>query len=224
MNARRGQQSLKNESQALVVCKKNFKRATSFLAIHKVASGPKAGAPIHAVRELPRAALIYGVGAVDAFLSDFSAEMLVAQLEFAISGAETREVLKRLQGEFPTAALEIAVLRDQIDRKRRLQEIIAEYFHTKVSHHGSKAVSQSLVRLGSRPEKFWEGLLEDWRDKDSPSRYLDNWTTLRHEIVHQGKAPSVRRPDAMKFLKFGYVLCGTFDAMVRLDTLNAWKR
>ena len=96
----------------------NIRRASYFLDIHEEAQ-QGAGAPSLPYRELPRGAVVFAVGALDAYLSEVSAEVIVRDLESAVAPTETREVLKRVQAEVPTLSLEIAVLRRQAPMARQ---------------------------------------------------------------------------------------------------------
>ena len=59
----------------------NMRRASYFLDLHESIHGGVQGAPQNPVRELPRASVVFAVGALDAYLSDVSAEVLVHLLQ-----------------------------------------------------------------------------------------------------------------------------------------------
>ena len=59
----------------------NIRRASYFLDIHQQVHAGTHGAPVLALRELPRGALVFAVGALDAYLSDVSAEVIIHQCE-----------------------------------------------------------------------------------------------------------------------------------------------
>ena len=88
-------------TQAKNVFDTNIERSGYFLKIHEDAQNG-AGAPALRFRELPRASIVFTVGAVDAYLSDMSAEVLIAQLQSAPPTQQMREILKRIQNELPT--------------------------------------------------------------------------------------------------------------------------
>src|SRR5690242_4110877 len=93
----------------------NIKRSGWFLEIHQAVQGG-AGAPLMPVRELPRAAVVFAIGALDAYLSEVSAEVMVRQLESASLPPEARDILRRIQSELPMLALELALLPSHTDR------------------------------------------------------------------------------------------------------------
>lgn len=177
----------------------NVKRASWFLDIHEWAQGGGRGAPLTPLRELPRGAVVFAVGALDAYLSEVSAEVLVAQLQTSLPGQETRELLKRVQGEIPTLALEVALLPGPHERTARIKDAVTDYFHNRVSQHGAKAVSATVQRLGGKPADVWSAIGS--KGSSDPQTRLDTWTDVRHQIVHQGKKPSVTRKQARRCIE-----------------------
>lgn len=189
----------------------NIQRAAYFLDIHEATqSGP--GAPKLPRRELPRGAIVFAVGAIDAYLSELSAEVLVRQLETAPASQDKREVLKRVANELPTLSIELALLATQQERLNRLRESVVEYFSNQISNHGSKAVSNTLIRVGARPADVWNSL-GSLGYKDPPGE-LDRWTSIRHQIVHQGRKPKVQRPAARVFVELAKSLAEEIDKAV----------
>ena len=187
----------------------NVVRARYFLKIHeKHQKG--AGSPPLMYRELPRAAIVFAVGAVDSYLSEVSAEVMVRQLQAAVATAGLRDTLKRIQADIPTLPLEISVLPTNAERLRRLKDSIADHFHNKTSNHGSKAVGATMTRLGGKVADVWSTLIGNGHQK--PIDTLDKWTQIRHDIVHKGKKPKVRRPQAEDFISF------VDDLVARIDT------
>ncbi len=171
----------------------NAERASYFLDIHEGAQ-QGAGAPPTRFRELPRGAVVFAIGALDAYLSEVSAEVIVRDLQAALASSEVREVLKRIHSDVPTLALEVAVLPQQIDRVERLRDAIVDYFQNRVSMHGSKGVSATAGRIGGRAADVWSALGS--RGHLRAQEDLDKWTTIRHQIVHQGMKPRVWRDHA----------------------------
>lgn len=125
----------------------NIQRAKYFLEIHQDAQ-QGAGAPPLKYRELPRAAIVFAVGAIDAYLSQVSAEVLIRKLQENLSSDDARSLLKRIQNDVPTLALEIAVLATNAQRATRMREVVVDHFHNHVSNHGAKAVAAAMRRIG----------------------------------------------------------------------------
>jgi len=186
----------------------NAKRASYFLDIHEEAnSGP--GAPTTPYRELPRGAVVFIVGALDAYLAELSAEVIVRDLDRAIADADVRDLLRRIQADVPTLALEVTLLSSQAERIERLRDIIVDHFHNRVSMHGAKAVGTAAARLGRRGDDVWSALAS--RGWSRPAEALDRWTDIRHQIVHQGKKPTVRRPQARECITLIKETVGLID-------------
>ncbi len=177
----------------------NLERASYFLDIHAWGQGGERGAPAKPLRELPRGAVVFAVGALDAYLSEVSAEVLVAQLQANLPSQEMRDLLKRVQSELPTLPLEVALLSHHSDRIVRIREAVTDHFHNRVSQHGTRALSTTLIRLGGKPADMWSAL--GARGLSNAQFDLDRWTDLRHQIVHQGKRPSIRRKQARACLE-----------------------
>lgn len=171
----------------------NVQRASYFLDIHEDAQ-QGAGAPSLPYRELPRGAVVFAVGALDAYLSEVSAEVMVRDFQDTIASTDSRETLKRIQSDLPTLALEVAVLSTQAERVKRVRDTIVDHFQNRVSMHGAKAVSATAGRVGAKAADVWSAL--GTRGFHDAQNRLDAWTDTRHQIVHQGKKPTVRRPEA----------------------------
>lgn len=172
---------------------KNANRASSFLAIHEAETKNKQGAPTGPFRELPRGAVVFAVGALDAYLSEVSAEVMVRQLQAAPGDSTARGVLKKVQSQLPGLALEASLLGTQKERAERIQQGVTEFFHEQVSQHGPKAVTATVMRIGGDKDRAWAAV-EAKHTKAQAT--LDSWTKKRHHIVHQGKSEQITRPQA----------------------------
>jgi hypothetical protein len=186
----------------------NIKRASYFLDIHEETQ-LGVGAPSRARRELPRGAVVFAVGALDAYLSDVSAEVMVTRLQSDPAGGDLRDLLRQVQKEVPTLSLEVALLPTREERITHIHDAILEHFRTNVSNHGSKAVSAAVLRMERRPTDFWADI--ERTHEDAPGE-LDHWTDVRHEIVHLGKKSRVRRPHARDFIDLVKDIAGTLDS------------
>jgi hypothetical protein len=171
----------------------NVTRASYFLDIHQEAQ-EGAGAPSAPYQELSRGAVVFAIGALDAYMSEVSAEVMVRDLQKALASTDVREVLKRIHADLPTLALEVALVPTQGERVQRIREAIVDHFQNRVSMHGAKAVAATAARVGARVADVWSTLGQ--RGYQDPQEQLDRWTDIRHQIVHQGRKPRVRRPQA----------------------------
>lgn len=186
----------------------NVQRAGYFLDIHEKVQ-PGAGAPTLPLRELPRGSIVFAVGALDAYLSEVSAEVIVGQLANLPVPSQGRELLRRILKDMPTLPLEVALLPDRSARAAQVQQAIVEYFQNHVSQHGAKAVAATIQRIGGNPDDVWSALVN--RSHSQPQQELNKWTEIRHEIVHQGKKPRVWRPHARAFIAFAQDVVSEVD-------------
>lgn len=189
----------------------NIERAGYFLELHQDLQDGKRGAPLKPVRELPRASVVFAVGALDAYLSDLSAEVLLTLLGRSVASTEARDLLAKIQKEIPTLALEVLLLTDAAARKKRVQEALSDHLYNKVSHHGPTGVATALVRIGGKPADVWSALPS--KGFANPETELQRWTTCRHEIVHQGKKPTVHRPKAKECLELISAIAAQVDSI-----------
>jgi len=185
----------------------NIRRASYFLDIHQETQ-IGAGAPTLARRELPRGAVVFAVGALDAYLSDVSADVVVTGLRSEPARQDLREVLRQVQKEIPTLSLEVALLPREADRVTHIQNAVLDHFRTNVSGHGVKAVSAAVQRMGRKSSDFWSEIVDEYPDATAE---LDRWTEIRHQIVHLGMTPRVRRPHARDFIDLVRHIVATLD-------------
>jgi hypothetical protein len=188
----------------------NIKRAEYFLDIHEEAHKGR-GAPTLVYRELPRGAIVFAVGAVDAYLSELSAEVIVQQLEKGPASGNSKDVLRRVMNDIPTLSIEVALAGSQTARLDRLRDAIAMHFHNNVSNHGAKAVGQTVQRIGDTSATLWSNLASSGH-RDA-AKEVDKWTEVRHQIVHQGKKPSVGRQAARDFVNLVKELAKELDKL-----------
>lgn len=206
-------------TQAWDVLKKNVNRTRSFTRIFfagstKPARGDKRGRgkPSNEENELLRAAIVFSIGALDAYLSEVTAEVLIAQIEYASSAptSDARAILRRVVREDNTLALELALTIDPAKRRTVARQAILDHLTSSVSNHGSKAVANTLSRIGGTgPDKLWGSLnsmLEKWPDLATSGRtaaaILDHWTDQRHRLVHEGRAVPVTGKQIEQLINF----------------------
>jgi hypothetical protein len=167
-----------------------------------------AGKPTKQENELLRASVIVTIGALDAYLSDVAAEVLVAQLRGRQSRSDdARNLLRRVLKEVDTLPLELALLSDQDDREVLVSDVLRDHLSNKVSNHGAKGVSTTVERMGARLE--WARLdteipvsLAFAKDPKSAAGLLDAWTDRRHALVHRGRALVISSPRAKALVTF----------------------
>ena len=187
----------------------NIRRASHFLDIHQQVHAGTHGAPVLALRELPRGALVFAVGALDAYLSDVSAEVMIHQCKHGSVTGDTRAVMKTVSQQLPGLALELAVAADGADRVERLRGAVVDHFQTAVSGHGPESVVKALERMGGRASELWRGLEE--AGFADPARALDDWTDKRHRIMHRGEKVSVPWKKGRECLELLTAVAGAVD-------------
>jgi len=144
------------------------------------------GQPSTHEAELLRSVLVTSVGALDAFLSDLVVELLpkLADLDPAA------KVFDAVAKESPGLVLRAFYIGGSA-AKTNIGALVEAHFEGRVMH-GAKAVRQVID---------WCSLGLSNNDFDTPQfpnalASLDEWTELRHRIVHRGELPRMRRADA----------------------------
>jgi len=170
-----------------------IQRASRLLGIHERAQ-QGADAPPPPYSQLPRGAIVFAVGALEAHLAEVSAEVMVRDSQATLASNGATDVLKGIHSDLPTLALEVAVLPDHTSRVQRMSDAVAGPSHRTVHMHGTKAVSEAAGRVGGESADVWSALGS--RGRTSAQTELDRWTTARHKIVHQGNQMVVLRPQA----------------------------
>jgi len=195
----------------------NIKRSSYFLDIHQKVHAGTHGAPSSALRELPRGAVVFAVGALDAYLSDVSADVMIHQCEQGLITGDARAIMKTISQTVPGLALELAVMSDGDDRIERLRGAIVDHFQTSVSGHGPESVARTVERMGGRPSEVWRLLEGDGFAE--PARSLEEWTEKRHRIVHRGEKVSVPWKQARACLELLGAAANVIDRLA-LQTLT----
>jgi hypothetical protein len=196
-------------TSALTAAKRNLERATYFLDIHEgTQAGP--GTPNNKRRELPRGAVVFAIGALDAYLSEVAAEVMVAQFEHGQAAGDARKTLEAIQRAVPTLAIQLAVAGPEVNRVEVLRGAIVDHFYDQVSNHGSKAVSATIQRMGRSPNEVWEAVKA--AGEGEAQKRLDDWTDKRHAIVHRGQRPQINRNPARACVRLVEAICVAVDS------------
>lgn len=217
---------LANQTDAFKALQVNLKRPRALLEMFDAGSlKPTPGArrsrgkPGWQENELLRAAVIVGIGGLDAYLSDVAAEVLIAQLEHASNpNSDARNVLRRVMNEVDTLALELALLTDPAERRHVAQTAIGDHIANRVSNHGAKGVAATLGRMGQTMDwselnkRVPPSLLVSGVKPTAPA-VLDEWTERRHKLVHQSKALRIKNDQARGLVDFVEVIARAVDAV-----------
>jgi hypothetical protein len=168
----------------------NIRRAQAFLAIFDAPCGaPRGkGRPSDNEKELLRAAVVFAVAALDAYLHDLV-------LEEAIRTGSTRdslsEALRSIAREDPSLALRIAMADSKADRQEEFRSALDSWLTTK-SFQGPEAVTRVLTYIGrsSATTTLNSRIGANWAGE------LQRWTRMRHELVHRAGNANVSRKSA----------------------------
>lgn len=196
----------------------NIQRAGYFLDIHEATQAGR-GAPELPRRELPRAGLVFAVGAIDAYLSDVSAEVIVAQLQQRPANSYDRDVLRKIQQDVPTLSLEVALLEDGAARLDRIRAVILEHFYANVTAIGSRAVAAAVQRMDRKPADLWNAIAG--RGYENPAHYVDQAADMRHRIVHRGERVPISRDNARWYVGLAARVVHQIDAYAENAIRNA---
>lgn len=175
------------------------------------------GKPTKQENELIRASVIVTIGALDAYLSDVAAEVLIAQLgTMQPRTDQARSLLRRVLKELDTLPLELVLLSSQDDRETVIGDALRDHLTNKVSNLGAKGVVTTVERMGAQFD--WTRLetkipksLALSGDPKSPASVLDAWTTRRHALVHQGRALRIRISRARALVEFVETIVAEVD-------------
>lgn len=184
------------------------------------------GKPTKQENELLRASVIVTIGALDAYLSDVAAEVLVAQLRSSQPRSDdARALLRRVVKEVDTLPLELALLPSQKEREAFVADALRDHLSNKVSNHGARGVVATVERMGARLdwgrlEKKIPASLPFSRDPKHPAGLLDAWTERRHALVHRGRALLITSPRARALVKFVESIATEVDS-IAVGAINA---
>lgn len=178
----------KTQTEAFKVFNSNMNRARAFVRIFdKGDIGRTVGAPSNDEKELLRGALVFAVGSLDAYLSDLILEVVpegTPNQSKAVS-----EALKAIAKTDPGLALRVALIDDSKTRKAEFRDALDLWLQEK-SFHGPEKVQIALSYVGCTIT--WPEFDKITGITDSAKR-LGQITKDRHDIVHRGKKPYVRR-------------------------------
>jgi hypothetical protein len=143
------------------------------------------GQPSNDRKELLRGAVVFAIGALDAFLHDLILELVP---KFGQSSKELGEALKQIAREDPSLALRTSLAGTPEAAEEAFRDALDDWLTTK-SFQGPEAVMRATAYIG-RP-LTWEQL--NGLTQKNAAAELQRFTQMRHSIVHRGSRPYVRR-------------------------------
>jgi hypothetical protein len=184
---------------AFLVFRKNLYRARAFVRIH---GRRKRGAPTLDERELTRGAVVFAIGALDAFLHDLVLEIVPA---FGPDSPELSTSMREIAKQDPSLALRVA-LRPEAAREE-FRVALDDWLSAK-SFQGPEAVVRTAAYVGVT----WS-----WHNLDqslgaNTASELARFTEMRHQMIHRGRKPNVSRGRAVWCLDLVGAIAVTLNA------------
>jgi hypothetical protein len=171
----------------LKVFEANNNRAKAFLRLFDRPGGRprRAGQPSADENQLLRGAIVFAIAALDAYFHDLILEIVP---RFGGSQASLSDALRRMAKDDPSLALRVSLASNEAARRAEFR-IALDLFLSQQSFQGPEAVSRALAYVGSTLT---------WSDIDAASggnaaARLSTFSKVRHEMVHRGTNPSIRR-------------------------------
>jgi hypothetical protein len=173
----------RKKTDAFRVFEVNLDRSRAFLRIFDKDRG--AGQPTNDEKELLRGSLVFAVGALDAYLSDLILEIVP---KYAPRSSQLSDALKAIAKSDPGLSLRVALAGSAADRQAEFRAALDDWLATK-SFHGPAKVAAALEYVAC--PITWDDF--DNETGVSTADELARVTDERHEIVHRGKKPYIRR-------------------------------
>jgi hypothetical protein len=80
--------------------------------------------------------------------------------------------------------------------------------------HGARAVAATAARVGYKQGEIWTALA-DVVKLPKAAADLDDWTDVRHRIVHRGEKPRTPRAQARRLVELVRSIALTIDVRAR---------
>jgi hypothetical protein len=199
--------SIQRVTMALAVFTTNTRRARAFLEIFDHPGGVQRGRgrPSDNEKELLRAAVVFAVAALDAYLHDLVLEEVPKR---GVHSDTLSEALRSIAKDDPALALRVALVDDKKERHAEFRAALDGWLSAK-AFQGPEAVLRALSYVGHPRSASQLGaeLGADW------ARELAAWTDMRHRMVHRGETPYVRRADAGECVDLVTKVADTVDVI-----------
>ena len=171
------------QTDAFGVFEVNLERSRAFLRIFD--KDRKRGQPSRDEKELLRGSLVFAVGALDAYLSDLILEIVP---RYGPKSPQLADALRAIAKTDPGLSLRVALANSDDDRRYEFRSALDDWLATK-SFHGPAKVASALEYVAC-------AITWDEFDKAAgcdAAKELTRITDERHEIVHRGQKPYIRR-------------------------------
>lgn len=186
----------------------NIDRPRAFLRIFDKPGGIKRGRgqPSDDEKELLRAAVVFSIAALDAYLHDLVLEEVPKK---GVHSQELTEAMRNIAREDPALSLRVALADSPTEGRAEFREALDDWLSTK-SFQGPEAVQRTLALVG-KPVKaatLAKALGDDWASE------LAHWTDMRHRMVHRAEKPYIRRRNAGACLRLVTNVAEAVDKIV----------
>lgn len=184
--------------------RKNLERARAFLRIFDI--DRTSGRPSRDENELLRGAVVFAIGALDAFLHDLVLEIVP---RFGGDRGAVRDALRVIAKDDPGLALRMQLAPDSTSRTDEFRAALNDWLESK-SFQGPQRVVTALSYIGS--SLIWEDF-DEASGVNAASR-LDHFTRMRHDVVHRGRKPRIVRQDAQQCVDLVGAMAGAINSDV----------
>lgn len=193
-------------TRSFAVFRTNLSRSRAFIRLFDGPGGRAPGQPSNDEKELLRGAVVFAVGALDAYLHELILEVVP---EHGGDRNELTDALRAIAREDPALSLRVALAPDAAARTREFRSALDMWLAAK-SFQGAAAVTRALSYLGcSMP---WTAF--DAATGANTADRLEHFTRMRHGIVHRGERPFIRRAQASECCELVSAIASTIEAAV----------
>lgn len=193
-------------TQSYLVFQANLHRSRSFLRSFDGPEGRSRGRPTDDEKELLRAAVVFAVAALDAYLHDVVLEEIPKK---GVQSDQLREALRGIAKDDPSLALRVALADGAEARRAEFRAALDGWLSTK-AFQGPEAVMRAMAFVGCTltTAEIDARLGRPWTSK------LAEFTGMRHQMVHRGQSPYIRRKHAGECVDLISQLVETIDYVV----------
>lgn len=174
--------------EAYKVFEKNLERSRAFLRIFDV--DRTVGRPSNDENELLRGAIVFAIGALDAFLHELVLEIVP---RFGGNRHALVDALRAIAKDDPGLSLRLALAPDGTTKEAEFRAALDDWLEKK-SFQGVTKVLNALTYVGVT---LTIADFDAHTGVDTAER-LEYFTRMRHNVVHRGAKPSVVRSSAQQ--------------------------
>lgn len=199
-------------TESYIVFRTNLHRSRSFLRSFDGPKGRSRGRPTDDEKELLRAAVVFAIAALDAYLHDVVLEEIPKK---GVQSEQLREALRGIAKEDPSLALRVALADGAEARRAEFRSALDGWLATK-AFQGPEAVMRAMAFVGctlTAPE-IEARLGRPWTSQ------LAEFTRMRHQMVHRGESPYIRRQHAGECVDLVSQLVEAIDFVVAGNTVD----